>query len=419
MARWARVVVPEFRGWVDKVQWTGQVPPPQGPLPTVWDQLSYVYDPAGRRIEKKYDGTTVVKYLYDGGHYLAEYDGSNNLLRKYLYGPCVDEPISMIDVEHDSATYYYHFDGLGSVIALTNSSGTTAVLYEYSVYGQVAASDPNHPNRFMFTGREFDKETGLYYYRARYYNPEIGRFLQTDPTGYGDGMNLYRYCRNNALNLRDALGTDPVPDPETGGPANTPFYVQNFGASCAAATIQNVLYMLWSKHADWKVPDERIVRLALELAMGLPNPTGYSQNWQVRGAGMDAVGVVLNNFLAGTDIDIRYKELDPGTWDMETMKKSVEDFNAPFVFALPPEFIIGGTLPHCMAFVDYEEWATHTWNGQEQTTSWCWVIDPLAGQKIPVPECVLDEMLRSGSWSGYDYWCLTPYQPDPNEAPAP
>jgi len=95
---------------------------------------------------------------------------------------------------------------LGSVIALTNASGTTAVLYEYSVYGQVAASDPNHPNRFMFTGRELDKETGLYYYRARYYNPEIGRFLQTDPSGYGAGMNWYAYCGNNSTNCVDPSG---------------------------------------------------------------------------------------------------------------------------------------------------------------------------------------------------------------------
>ena len=96
-----------------------------------------------------------------------------------------------------AGTYYYHFDALGSVVALTNSSGNTVEVYEYAVYGQVGASDPNHPNRFMFTGREYDKETGLYYYRARYYNPQIGRFLQTDPVGYGAGMNLYRYCDNN------------------------------------------------------------------------------------------------------------------------------------------------------------------------------------------------------------------------------
>ena len=79
---------------------------------------------------------------------------------------------------------------------------------------------PSHPNRFMFTGREYDKETGLYYYRARYYNPQIGRFLQTDPVGYGDGMNSYRYCGNNPLSATDPSGETfifwppcvPVPD---------------------------------------------------------------------------------------------------------------------------------------------------------------------------------------------------------------
>jgi len=79
-------------------------------------------------------------------------------------------------------------------------------VYEYDVYGQVAASDPNHPNRFMFTGREFDKDTGLYYYRARYYNPSIGRFLQTDPIGYEDGISWYRYCHNNSVNCVDPSG---------------------------------------------------------------------------------------------------------------------------------------------------------------------------------------------------------------------
>ncbi|MDI9433217.1 MAG: RHS repeat-associated core domain-containing protein [Planctomycetota bacterium] len=83
-------------------------------------------------------------------------------------------------------------------------------VYEYDVYGQVAASDPNHPNRFMFTGRRFDPETGLYYYRARYYNPSIGRFLQTDPIGYADGLNWHAYCHNNPVWGVDPFGlSDP------------------------------------------------------------------------------------------------------------------------------------------------------------------------------------------------------------------
>jgi RHS repeat-associated protein len=111
-----------------------------------------------------------------------------------------------------AGTYYYHFDGLGSVVALTNSSGNTVEVYEYDVYGRVGATDASHPNRLMFTGREYDKETGLYYYRARYYNPQIGRFLQTDPIGYGDGVNWYRYCRNNPIRFFDPSGTGFLED---------------------------------------------------------------------------------------------------------------------------------------------------------------------------------------------------------------
>ncbi len=170
--------------------------------------MTYTYDPSGRRIAKSYDGEVITSYVYDGDNCIAEYDATSNLKRKYIFGPCTDEPISMIEAAGSYAgTYYYHFDALGSVVALTNSSGNTVEVYEYSVFGQVGASDPNHPNRFMFTGREFDKETGLYHYRARYFNPQIGRFLQTDPVGYKTGMNLYRYCTNNPVTSTDPDGS--------------------------------------------------------------------------------------------------------------------------------------------------------------------------------------------------------------------
>ncbi|MEN6428721.1 MAG: RHS repeat-associated core domain-containing protein [Phycisphaerales bacterium] len=186
--------------WVDYVRWSGTMPDAGA-----WGQIEYVYDPSGRRVEKKVDGTTELKFLYDGDHIIAEYDANDTLLRKYVHGPCIDEPICLIESSGTYAgTNYYHYDALGSVVALTDPNGDVVQLYEYSVYGQVAASDANHPNRFMFTGREFDKDTGLYYYRARYYHPEIGRFLQTDPAC--QGMNWYAYCGNNAINCFDPSG---------------------------------------------------------------------------------------------------------------------------------------------------------------------------------------------------------------------
>jgi RHS repeat-associated protein len=98
-------------------------------------------------------------------------------------------------------------------VALSNSSGNICCSYQYSAYGQVAASDPDFTaNPCLFTGRRFDYETGLYYYRARYYNPYIGRFLQTDPVGYGDGINWYVYCGNNPLSFVDPLGLRADPE---------------------------------------------------------------------------------------------------------------------------------------------------------------------------------------------------------------
>jgi RHS repeat-associated protein len=111
----------------------------------------------------------------------------------------------MIDVANSDAVYYYHFDGVGSVIALSDVNSLIVERYSYDVFGEPnRTSDVNNP--YLFTGRRYDEETGLYYYRARYYDYYIGRFLQTDPVGYDDGLNLYIYVGNNPLEWVDPWG---------------------------------------------------------------------------------------------------------------------------------------------------------------------------------------------------------------------
>jgi RHS repeat-associated protein len=131
------------------------------------------------------------------------------VLRRFVYGPGIDQPVRM-----DVATapggpsftkYYYHLDGLGNVIALSNAAGTVVEQYAYDAYG-LPSTTSAVGNPYLFNARCYDSETGLYYYRARYYDPRIGRFLQPDPVGYGPALNLYAYCRDNPLNLLDPHG---------------------------------------------------------------------------------------------------------------------------------------------------------------------------------------------------------------------
>jgi RHS repeat-associated protein len=145
------------------------------------------------------------------------------------------------------------------VVTPSDSVGDTVQTYEYTVFGQVAAEDPNLLNPYMFTGRRFDFETGLYYYRARYYNPYIGRFLQTDPVGYSDGINWYAYCGNNPLNFVDSSGChqdDRYHHFHFSMPAET--IVDNPGSYSDSDLINMTLYWfednyVLSDHPGWEI----------------------------------------------------------------------------------------------------------------------------------------------------------------------
>ena len=145
-----------------------------------------------------------MRLLHDGLHRLAEYDGSNTLLAWYLRGPMMDEPLEM---RRGGQSSYFLADGQGSVVALTDAAAAVTHRYHYDAYGNVIEeSGAAVENPFRFDGRPFDEATGLYDFRARWYDPRQGRFLSRDPLGRWDGPYLYAFVRNDPVNFFDPLG---------------------------------------------------------------------------------------------------------------------------------------------------------------------------------------------------------------------
>ena len=171
---------------------------------------TYTYDAFGRRISKTVNGTTT-KFTWDGDQLLEELDGTGNQTAEYLNGPGIDEPLRM---QRGTTKSYFLADGLSSVTHLTNPQGAIVESYQYDAYGKPTILNAQgqpittsaYGNRLLFTGREYDQEAGLYYYRHRTYSWFLGRFLQRDPLGYFDGPNPYTYVRNNPVNYTDPKG---------------------------------------------------------------------------------------------------------------------------------------------------------------------------------------------------------------------
>jgi RHS repeat-associated protein len=172
-------------------------------LPGQGGNVSYAYDPFGRRIKKASSAGTSI-YAYDYGNVIEETNAAGGAVARYSQGLSIDEHLAML---RSSTTSYYEQDGLGTVTSLSNAGGTLAQTYTFDSFGNQTASSGSLTNSFQYTGREFDSEIGLYYNRARYYDPAAGRFLAEDPLGYGgDGSNFYAYVGNSPTGFTDIFG---------------------------------------------------------------------------------------------------------------------------------------------------------------------------------------------------------------------
>ncbi len=188
--------------------------------------MEFAYDSKNRVVKRTLNGVPTF-LIYDGWSLIEERTSTGSVSARYVHGTNIDEILAKTTT---TGAVYYHQDGLGSTTLLTNATGTVVEKYSYDIFGKASISGAtsqqlratsSYSNRFMFTGREFLKEVGLYDYRNRVYSQELGRFLQTDPIRFSAGdVNIYRYCGNRVNTHTDPMGLCDDDDDDDDDPSD-------------------------------------------------------------------------------------------------------------------------------------------------------------------------------------------------------
>jgi len=171
-------------------------------LPGSGGTVTFKYDPFGRRVYKSSSAGTSI-YAYNEDNLIEETNASGAVVARYTQTEDFDEPLAML---RSSTTSYYQADDLGSITSLSNAAGALAQTYTFDSFGNQTASSGSLTNPFQYTAREHDSETSLYFYRARYFDPNAGRFLSEDPLGLKDNVDMYVYVHNKPVNFNDPFG---------------------------------------------------------------------------------------------------------------------------------------------------------------------------------------------------------------------
>lgn len=216
--------------------------------PPTQTTVVYKYDALGRRIERSPGNGGTTRFVYDGDDVVEDLDSSGAVTTRYLNGPGIDNKLRQQNVQ-TGATHYFVTDHLGSTRSLTDTSGNVVEQLSYDSFGNSVGSATT---RYDYTGRERDDVTGLLYFRARFYDPAVGRFTSEDPIGFAGGINQYSYVGGNPISFIDSLGLQPD------GPVNAlrnPLSVDHWFINGASNTASDFLGLDAVAQEAWDLGD--------------------------------------------------------------------------------------------------------------------------------------------------------------------
>jgi len=249
--------------------------------------------------------SVAANYSYDGMNILVERDNNGNTTKSYTrgldFGGGIGSLINQNYTNNGTAvTQYYDYNDLGSLANTTTTTGTSANSYSYDAFGNLLTPQASgDTNRYLFSTKELDSRSGLQYFGARYYDPEIGRWLTQDPIGFVDGPNMYAYLEDNPINWVDPLGLKKGDKKYGLPPTFWNWYHQNWKSPCDPDASQEEAY---EAYQEW-------------LNQGKPNPKddGHGQDGGDCPNNAPKSGLPPVNFSGGTNPSMNVPLSPPDT----------------------------------------------------------------------------------------------------------